>query len=195
MTTAISPQDDVAPARAATRLVIVGSAGAGKTRLALAVGRLRNLPVIHSDKIFWRPGWTDPDNESFRADVSRLTDGEAWIYDGNLGRVADIVLPRAQAVVWIEQPLYLAALRAYGRTIKHLGRTRPDMAEDCPERLSLSLWSYVKGFNTSMRPKIQSWIQEYATRIPVIILNGDKQVATFTAKCAPENRGQSGIPL
>ena len=182
MTTAASPQDEFAQALNATRLIIVGSAGAGKTQLALAIGQLRNLPVIHADKVFWRPGWTDPDNESFRADVSRLTDRGSWIYDGNLGRVADIVLPRAQAVIWIEQPPYLAALRAYGRTLKHLGRTRPDMGEDCPERLSLSLWRYVKGFNSAMRPKIQSWIQDYAPRIPVVTLSGDKHVARFLEK-------------
>jgi len=165
-------------------MVVVGSAGAGKTRLALALGQLRRLPVIHGDKIFWRPGWTDPDNDTFRAEVSRLTGAEAWIYDGNLGRVADIVLPRAQVVIWIEQPLYLAALRAYARTLKYLGRTRPEMGEGCPERLSLSLWGYVRKFDTSMRPRLESWIQEFAPQIPVVVLRGDQQVAAFLTACA-----------
>ncbi len=171
----------------AVRMVVVGAAGAGKTRLALALGQLRRLPVIHGDKIFWRPGWTDPDTDVFRADVSRFTNAEAWIYDGNLGRVADIVLPRAQVVIWIEQPLYLAALRAYGRTLKYLGRTRPDMGDGCPERLSLSLWGYVRGFNNSMRPRIESWIQEFAPQVPVLVLRGDQQIAAFLSECAPRS--------
>ncbi len=174
---------------AAARMIVVGSAGAGKTRLALALGKLRHLPVIHGDRVFWRPGWTDPDNDEFRAEVSRLTNAEAWIYDGNLGRVADIVLPRVQAVIWIEQPVYLSALRVYGRALRHLGRTRPDMGENCPERLSLSLWFYVSGFNTSMRPRIESWIQEFAPQIPVIVLKGDRQVAAFLSEHTRSSAG------
>ncbi len=168
----------------AERMIIVGSAGAGKTRLALALGQLRGLPVIHGDKVFWRPGWTDPDNNVFRDDIARLTAADAWIYDGNLGRVADIVLPRAQAVIWIEQPLYLAALRAYGRTFKHLGRTRPDVGEGCPEQISLSLWGYVSGFNKRLKPRIENWIREFAPQIPVVFLRGDRQVASFLDLCA-----------
>lgn len=186
MTASVS-QQAVNASMAAARIVIVGTAGAGKTRLALALGKARGLPVLHGDKVFWRPGWKDPDNDAFRADVSRLTDAQRWIYDGNLGRVADIVLPRAQAVIWIEQPAYLAALRAYSRTIRYLGQTRPDMAEGCPEKLSLSLWGYVKGFDKSMRPRLQSWLREFAPQIPVVVLKGDLDVAALLRASARQN--------
>ena len=94
-------------------------------------------------------------------------------------RVADIVLPRADTVIWIEQPALLCVLRAYGRTLRHLGRTRPDMARGCPERLSPRLWRYATRFNSAMRPRIEAWLSSYAPTTPVIRLNGDRAVAMF----------------
>jgi adenylate kinase family enzyme len=161
------------------RLVIVGSSGAGKSRLAVALGRRLGLPVIHADREFWQPGWTDPVNEDYRARIERLTASDGWIFDGTPGRVADIVLPRAEAVLWLEQPVILCLLRAYGRMFRHLGRTRPDMAEGCPEKLNLNLWRYATGFDEGLRPRIEGWLQTYAPGAPVIRLRGDHGVAAF----------------
>jgi adenylate kinase family enzyme len=163
------------------RLVIVGCSGSGKSRLAAALGHRRSLPVIHADREFWQPGWTDPDNDAYRAKIDRLTTSDAWIFDGAPGRVPDIVLPRADAVVWIEQPAWLCAARAYVRMFAYLGRTRPDMAEGCPERLNLRLWSYARTFDTVMRPRLEGWLAQYAPNVPVTRLRGDGEVAAFLA--------------
>jgi adenylate kinase family enzyme len=164
------------------RVVILGCAGAGKSRLANALAETVGLPTIRADQIFWRPGWTDPDNDAYRTEIDRLTAGDGWIFDGIPGRVADIVLPRADTVIWIEQPALLCVLRAYGRTLRFLGRTRPDMAAGCPERLSTRLWRYATQFNSAMRPRIGAWLEAYAPTTPMIRLNGDRAVALFLAR-------------
>jgi hypothetical protein len=38
------------------RLLVVGSAGAGKSTLAVEVARRLDLPLIHLDRHFWQPG-------------------------------------------------------------------------------------------------------------------------------------------
>lgn len=164
------------------RIAIVGSAGAGKSRLARRLGDKLGRPVIHADKVFWRPGWTDPDTDQYRHDIRELTAGPAWIFDGNLGRTADIVLPRTDLIVWIEQPVWLCALRAYGRMLRYLGRTRPDMGEGCPERPSLDLWRYAADFETVTRPRLDAALAEHAPHTPVMRLIGDRAVARFLAR-------------
>jgi adenylate kinase family enzyme len=161
------------------RIVIVGSAGSGKSRLARVLGETLDVPVIHGDKIFWRPGWRDPDNDEFRADVRAYVDKEAWIYDGNLGRVPDIVLPKADTIIWLEQPTIVCLIRAYSRTLQNLGRTRPDVADGCPEKLSFALWGYIRNFNSRLKPRIEAWVSEYAPEIQVLRLRGDRDVSDF----------------
>ncbi len=166
------------------RVVIVGCSGSGKSHLSTALARRLGLRVIHADKVFWKPGWTDPDNEAYRYEIERLTLDDGWIFDGIPGRVADIVLPRADTVIWLDQPTMLCAIRAYGRMFRYFGRTRPDMAEGCPERFSLRPWQYASSFNTVMRPRIEGWLYAYAPKTPVIRLKGDRQVAMFLSQKA-----------
>jgi adenylate kinase family enzyme len=143
------------------------------------LGEQWKLPVIHADREFWQPGWTDPENDVYRSKIERLTAFDTWVFDGIPGRVPDIVLPRADTIVWIEQPAWLCAARSYLRMLMHIGRTRPDLAEGCPERFSFQLWRYAKTFNSAARPRIESWIAQYAANAAVLCLKGDKAIADF----------------
>jgi adenylate kinase family enzyme len=135
--------------------------------------------VIHADKEFWQPGWTDPDDEKYRDKIDQLTAQKAWVFDGIPGRVPDIVLPRADIVVWIEQPVWLCAVRSYARMLRYLGRTRPDMAQGCPERFNLALWRYATQFDVVTRPRINGWLQAYAPTTQAIRLEGDRAISNF----------------
>mgnify|MGYP000369564906 CR=1 FL=1 len=37
------------------RICILGNSGAGKSTLAAALGDVSGLPVVHLDRIFWKP--------------------------------------------------------------------------------------------------------------------------------------------
>ncbi|WP_309090082.1 hypothetical protein [Phenylobacterium sp.] len=185
---AASGAQALGPIGPASRIVIVGCAGSGKSRLASELGRRLRLRVIHADREFWQPGWRDPDNDAYRARIAQMTAAGGWIFDGVPGRVPDIVLPRAEAVIWLEQPAWLCAARAYLRTLTYLGRTRPDMAEGCPERLSLRLLDYARTFDAVLRPRLEDWLSRYAAGAQLLRLHGDRQVAAFL-RSLPEARG------
>ncbi|MFN9711652.1 MAG: hypothetical protein ACK547_01545, partial [Alphaproteobacteria bacterium] len=68
--------------------------------------------------------------------------------------------------------------------VRPLGRTRPDMAEGCPERLNLRLWQYVSSFDKVLRPRIAGWLEAYAPETPVIMLRGDRAVEAFLRRDA-----------
>ena len=90
------------------RIVILGCSGAGKSTFAQALGARLGLPVVHLDALFWRPGWKEPEPESFRMAVAAAVAGDAWITDGNYaGRTFDLLLPRADAVLFVHQPRWL----------------------------------------------------------------------------------------
>ncbi|MFI6132271.1 hypothetical protein [Micromonospora sp. NPDC051141] len=39
------------------RILVVGSSGAGKSTVAGELARRLDLPLIHLDRHYWRPGW------------------------------------------------------------------------------------------------------------------------------------------
>jgi adenylate kinase family enzyme len=85
------------------RVVVLGSGGAGKSRLALALGERAGLPVVHLDHIFWRPGWTPAPEEEAPSALSKVVAEDRWILDGKfLSRVGSERLQRADTVVFLD---------------------------------------------------------------------------------------------
>jgi adenylate kinase family enzyme len=67
------------------RVMIIGCCGAGKSTLARKLADRTQLPLIHPDGEYWKPGWTSPDANEWVSKVSALVSQPAWIMDGNYG--------------------------------------------------------------------------------------------------------------
>lgn len=87
------------------RILVVGSSGSGKTTLARRLGQALDLPFIELDAINWQAGWTDL-NSSDPAEFIRRVEAaivpDAWITDGNYGRVRRALWKRATHLVWLD---------------------------------------------------------------------------------------------
>jgi len=105
------------------RVLIVGSPGAGKSTLALALAARTRLPLTHLDAVYWQPGWVRPSDDSWTAKLETLLAAERWILDGNytgsLARRAE----RGDTVVVLDFPRVLCLWRAIWRALRS---RRPD---------------------------------------------------------------------
>jgi len=54
------------------RIMIIGCGGSGKSTLARQLGEKLSLPVVHLDKLFWKPGWVHISQEEFDEAKKRL---------------------------------------------------------------------------------------------------------------------------
>jgi adenylate kinase family enzyme len=61
------------------RVVVIGSAGAGKSTFAARLGRATGPPVIHLDALYWKPGWVPTPRAEWDAKLAPLAAGPAWI--------------------------------------------------------------------------------------------------------------------
>jgi adenylate kinase family enzyme len=101
------------------RIVIVGKCGAGKTTLAAQLASKLGLNNVELDAINWQPNWVNLPRPLMRERVDEALPATGrWVADGNYVRaVRDIVWTRADTLVWLDYPLWLALWRVLQRTI------------------------------------------------------------------------------
>jgi adenylate kinase family enzyme len=103
-----------------TRIIVVGTTGAGKSTLGEQAARRLGVPFLELDGYFWLPGWVQATNEAFRQRVAEAVADESWVAGGNYSRARDLIWSRADTLVWLDYPLQLTLWRLFRRTIKRI---------------------------------------------------------------------------
>jgi adenylate kinase family enzyme len=176
------------------RIAIVGCSGGGKSTLARAVGARLGLPVLHMDSLFWKPGWTESDRDEFRAKVEAAAAEVACVMDGGFITHSTRRFERAEAIVWIELPIWLCLIRAIRRMLLNFGRPRADLAPGCPERFDLAFYDYIWNWDRRTRPRMAEALAEFAKNTPLIRLKSDREMAMFVDGLTRQSTMRSGGP-
>ena len=143
------------------RVLVIGCAGAGKTVFAQRLSRATGLPLVNLDREFWQAGWIEPDKRHWAAKVEELIARPRWIMDGNyLGTLA-LRLTRGDTVIFLDPPRLVCLWRAMARMLRNLGRTRADMAPNCPERFDWEFVKYIWNFASSHRPRVMEILRGF----------------------------------
>jgi adenylate kinase family enzyme len=154
-------------------VLVVGSAGAGKTTFALKLADLMCLPVIHLDSEYWRPGWQHTPADEWPAHVDDLAARDAWVMDGNYGGTLDRRLARADAAIFLDIPRRTCLRRVIGRSLRYHGRPSPGLPEGCPERLELQFLVWVWNYERRSRARVVSLLT--TSGLPVVHLRSTRE--------------------
>lgn len=163
------------------RILVIGAGGAGKSTLAARLARCLALPLVHLDALYWRAGWEPTPADEWRATVERLVSGERWIMDGNYSGTLPQRLARADTVVYLDLPRHVSLWRVLLRRIRHRGRSRPDMAVGCPERLTWEFVTWIWSYPRTRRPRILALLGELPRTTRVVVLRTAREVERFAA--------------
>ncbi|MEN5237459.1 MULTISPECIES: P-loop NTPase family protein [Pseudomonas] len=163
------------------RIVILGNSGSGKSTLARAIGERLGLPVVHLDRLFWSPGWVEPEAEVFRDQVRSALAQDAWVCEGNYARrTFDLRLPRADLIIWLDTPRWVCLKRVVLRSLSR--RPRADLPAGCSERLNWEFVEFLKfvwGFDGAYRRGIEAMRVAIGPGVPVVHFRGRREIAGF----------------
>ena len=157
------------------RILIIGCGGAGKSTLARQLGEKLDLPVVHLDKLYWKPGWVQESREEFDRKLDITLEEPKWIIDGNFNRTMPLRLQKCDTVIYLDFPRITCLLGVIKRILTTYGAVRPDMGEGCPERFDLEFLNWVWNYNKNNRQNNYDLLNQ-ATHVQKIILKNRRMV-------------------
>ena len=167
------------------RVLIIGCGGSGKSTLARALGEITGLPVVHLDKLFWKPGWVESSREEIDGVIRREIGKGRWIIDGNYNRTLPQRLERCDSVIYLDFSRLACLLGVAKRILTTRGTVRPDMGEGCPERFDLDFLKWVWNFNKNKRQRYYEMLNALENK-QVYILKSRREVKAFLSKVADD---------
>ncbi len=160
------------------RILIIGCGGAGKSTLARELGKKLSIPVVHLDKLFWKPGWVSLKPEEFDPLMRRELAKGRWIMDGNFGRTLPKRLERCDTAIFLDFSRFACLMGVCKRIVTTYGKVRPDMGEGCPERIDLEFMKWIWNFNRDHRERFYRLLNE-AQGVETIVLKNRREVKRF----------------
>jgi adenylate kinase family enzyme len=149
----------------APKIAVVGTTCSGKTTIARRLAEQHGVPHVGLDALHWGPGWSEPAAEDFRARVEEALAVDGWVADGGYhGKLGELVLERAELIVWLDPPLWTILGRLSARTVRRIrgreelwGGNRETWRGAFLSRDSLFLWAL-----ETHRPRRQRYEQRLA---------------------------------
>lgn len=164
------------------RVMVIGSAGAGKSTFARRLGPLLGLEVIHLDAEHWGAGWAEPPRDEWRRKVTELAARDSWVIDGHYSGTLDVRLDACDTVIFLDLPRVLCVWRVLKRVVTYRRGGRPDIPEGCDERFDFKFLLWVWNYPRRTRPRVLRLIEERAKGKRVYRLRTRAEIEGFLTR-------------
>lgn len=106
------------------RVAVLGTSGTGKTTFARALSERLGVPFVELDALnHVGPDWIEATPEELRAKVAPIVSTDSWVIDGSYrGKLGDLVVERADVVVWLDLPMHVWLPRLLRRALSRVVR-------------------------------------------------------------------------
>lgn len=162
------------------KVLVIGSSGAGKSTFSRRLHRATNLPLIHLDRLYWKPNWVETtDKTEWKRTVENALRDDAWILDGNYSGTLEMRLEKCDAVIFLDYPRMLCLYRILKRVALYKKGGRPDMTDGCDEHFD---WEFVKivwNYPTRSKPKVEALLKRFEREKTIFRLRSQKEIEDF----------------
>lgn len=166
------------------KIAILGYSGSGKSTLAHELSELYGIPALHLDTVMFLPNWQERPKDEQLAIVQDFMDThENWVIDGNY---SNLLQPRrleeADKVIFLLFNRFSSLRRVVRRYRRYRGKSRPDMAEGCSEKLDAAFlwWVLWRGRTQTKRAGFARKQKLYADKC--VVLKNQRQIDRWLNK-------------
>jgi adenylate kinase family enzyme len=150
------------------RILVIGCCGAGKSTFAKELSAKLNLPVVHLDRLFWKPGWIEREDLVFADLLLAELVREKWIIDGNYLKSLPLRLEYADTVVFLDLNRWICTWRVLKRWLFQEG----EQAVGCPQKVDLPFLKFVFwDYQQVHRSRVLELKDRYSSSVNWIVLN------------------------
>lgn len=143
-------------------IVVIGISGTGKSTISRKLAALKGLPLYHMDSIIWNENWMESDDQTIQLLLEKIADTDGWIVEGWVDQYSKTILERADLILYLDYPGWLALCGGLQRWWCYRGTKRPEMPDGCNESLDLEYLR--KMLYRQERPHIERILAELKPR-------------------------------
>lgn len=104
------------------------------------------------------------------------------MFDGNNTHSLDQRLARADLIVWVRVPRWLALWGVVKRMTRNYGTVRDHMPEGCPEQLpDREFLDYIWNFDRRTAPRLLQKIAQHGANVPMVELRSRRDAAALVS--------------
>lgn len=162
------------------RIMICGPSNAGKSTLAVAIGRKLGVPVVHLDRLNHLPNtyWVQRPREEFVRLHDESILGESWAMDGNYSGLMPRRIDRATGVILLGGNRFANLRRYFIRTL--FQRQRAGSLEGNKDKLT---WLMIRWILFVSPRSVRRYRKELsATGLPYLELRSMRQLDRLYAE-------------
>ena len=154
------------------KIAIIGYSGSGKSTLARKLSAHYEIPVLHFDRVQFRPNWEIRPQKSKEVMTKAFLDlHKDWVIDGNYSKLSfERRMEEADVIVLLLFPKLSCLCRVTRRYLTFKDKSRPDMADGCKEKLDPEFikWILRDGRTKETRDRYRRVLTRYGDKAIVV---------------------------
>lgn len=176
------------------KIIVIGTTGSGKSRLASSLSQGLNIPHYQLDAFQFIANWEIVSDDVFFAKIKKATESDSWIIDGNFAKTHHLTWPYADTVIWIDFPLTVTLYQNISRTLKRI-ITREEIWKGTGNRESwkmlfskdsIVLWLF-KTYHSNIKRYEERFNDSNYSHIRFLRLRSRREVEQFLQTTSKEN--------
>lgn len=146
-----------------SKIIVIGSPGAGKSVFSQKLSDITNLPLYHLDMLYHKSDGTHISKEEFENKLREIFKIDNWIIDGNYQRTLEMRLKECDTVFLLDFPTEVCLQGAESR----IGKKRKDLPW-IEEKLDENFKQIIVNFANEKLPQIYELLNKYKNRNIII---------------------------